>query len=51
MRQQIAFRQYNLNMLHRHGLLLKSLHDAGFPYAYKAVHILQNRRLEMVPIA
>ena len=37
MRQQIAFRQYNLNKLNRYGLLLKSLNDAGFPYAYKSV--------------
>ena len=40
MRQQIAFHQYNFNKLYRHGLILKSLHDAGFPYAYKAVHML-----------
>ena len=37
MRQQIAFRQYNTNKPHHYGLLLKSLNDARFPYAYKAV--------------
>ena len=37
MRQQIACHQYNPNKLHRYGLLLKSLHDARFPYTYKAV--------------
>ena len=37
MRQQIACHQYNPNKPHRYGLLLKSLHDARFPYTYKAV--------------
>ena len=37
MRQQIAFRQYNPNELHRYSLLLKSLNDARFPYTNKAV--------------
>ena len=37
MRQQIAFRYYSPNTTHRYGLLLKSLNDARFLYAYKAV--------------
>ena len=37
MRQQIAFRQYNPNELHRYSLLLKSLNDARLPYTNKAV--------------
>ena len=37
MRQQYAILQYNPNKPHRHGLLLKSLNDARFPYTYKAV--------------
>ena len=37
MRQQIAFRQFNLNKADLYGLLQKSLNDARFPYTYKAV--------------
>ena len=37
MRHQIAFRQYNPNMPHKYGVLLKPLNDARFPYTYKAL--------------
>ena len=37
MRQKIVFRHYNPNKPHHCGLLLKSLNDARFPRAYKAV--------------
>ena len=37
MRQQIFFRQYNSNLQHCYGFLLKSLNDVRFPYTYKAV--------------
>ena len=37
MRHQIAFRQYNPNKSHQHGLLVKSLNDAELPFTYKTV--------------
>ena len=37
MRHQIAFRQYNPNIPHKYGVLLKPLNDARFPYTYKAL--------------